>query len=62
MPHWLRVFAEHQPVTQVVNALRAAILGQPDGSSSWQALLWSWAILTVFFLVSVALYQRRTSQ
>jgi ABC-type multidrug transport system permease subunit len=61
MPSWLRAFAEHQPMTQVVNALRAFVLGQSAASAAWQGLAWSLAILVVFFPVSVWLYQRRTT-
>jgi ABC-2 type transport system permease protein/oleandomycin transport system permease protein len=34
MPGWLRAFADHQPITQVVNAVRGFLLGQPVGSAS----------------------------
>ena len=57
MPGWLRTFAENQPVTLVVNSVRAYVLGQSPGADVWQAL----AILAVFFPLAVALYQRRTT-
>src|SRR5690606_26848555 len=38
MPSWLRAFAENQPMTQTVDALRAYVLGQSPGSAAWQAL------------------------
>jgi ABC transporter DrrB family efflux protein len=59
MPHWLRVFAAHQPMTQVVNALRSYILGQPVGSAAWQSLAWGLGVLIVFAPLSVWLYQRK---
>ncbi len=43
MPGWLQVFAEHQPVTQVVNASRSLMVGGTlhDPGAVWSALLWS---------------------
>lgn len=61
MPSWLRAFAENQPMTQTVDALRAYVLGQSPGSAAWQALAWSIGILVVFFPLAVTLYQKRTA-
>ena len=41
MPGWLQAFAEHQPVTVTVDAIRAWTLGTPVGTAGWQALGWS---------------------
>src|SRR5437899_2104805 len=38
MPNWLRTFAEHQPVTQIVNATRGLILKHPDPQTIWLAI------------------------
>jgi ABC-2 type transport system permease protein/oleandomycin transport system permease protein len=62
MPGWLQAFAAHQPMTQVVNALRAFILGQPVGSYAWQSLAWGLGILIVFVPLSVVLYERKAGQ
>jgi ABC-2 type transport system permease protein/oleandomycin transport system permease protein len=59
MPSWLQAFAAHQPMTQVVNALRAFILGQPVGSAGWQSLAWGLGVLLIFAPLSVWLYQRK---
>jgi ABC transporter DrrB family efflux protein len=61
MPHWLRVFAENQPITLAADTLRAAVLGQPLGNDAWLTLAWSLGILAVFFPLAVLLYQRRTA-
>lgn len=65
LPDWLRVFADHQPVTVMVNAMRALMLGEaalPAGStvagSITAAVVWNLAILVVFFPLSVRLYRR----
>jgi ABC-2 type transport system permease protein/oleandomycin transport system permease protein len=62
MPGWLRAFADHQPVTALVNAARALLLGQPVGTSGWQALAWCVGILVIFAPLSVSLYRRRTAR
>ena len=62
MPGWLRAFTDHQPVTAIVNATRALLLGQPVGMSAWQALAWCVGILALFAPLSVSLYRRRTAR
>ncbi len=62
MPTWLRVFAEHQPVTLVVNAVRGLLLNKPDATTIWQALAWCIGILIVFVPLAVTAYGRRTAR
>ena len=62
MPGVLRTFAEHQPVTLVINAVRSFMLGQPVGSDGWLALIWCVGILLVFIPFSVWAYERRTAR
>jgi ABC transporter DrrB family efflux protein len=62
MPGWLQTFAEHQPVTVTVNAIRAWTLGLPVGTAGWQALAWCLGILAVFMPMSVARYKRTASK
>jgi ABC transporter DrrB family efflux protein len=58
MPGWLQVFANHQPVSITVNAVRALTIGGPTGTYVWQALAWIVGILVVFATISVRLYRR----
>ena len=58
MPAALRVFANHQPVSITVNAVRALTLGGPTGTYVWQALAWIAGILIVFGTLSVRIYRR----
>jgi ABC-type polysaccharide/polyol phosphate export permease len=58
MPGWLRAFADNQPITQVVDAVRGLLLDQPVGSAGWPALAWCMGILLVFVPLSVSLYRR----
>ena len=57
MPGWLRAFADNQPITQVVDAVRGLLLDQPVGSAGWLALAWCVGILLVFVPLSVSLYR-----
>jgi ABC transporter DrrB family efflux protein len=61
MPGWLQVFANNQPVTLVINAMRAMALGGPDfplNPSLWESLLWLAGILIVFVPLAVWSYRR----
>src|SRR3954447_11055150 len=40
MPGPVRAFAEHQPVTSIVDAIRGLFAGQPLGNDLWIALAW----------------------
>ncbi len=40
MPGPVRAFAEHQPVTSIVNAIRDLFAQQPVGADIWVALAW----------------------
>ena len=62
MPGWLRAFAEHQPVSLIVNAVRGLLLNQPDAVMIWQALAWCVGILVVFIPLAVWEYGRRTAR
>jgi ABC transporter DrrB family efflux protein len=58
MPPWLRVFAEHQPVSIIVNATRALTQGGPTARWVIPALLWSAGFILVFVPLAVWRYRR----
>jgi ABC transporter DrrB family efflux protein len=58
MPGWLRTFASNQPITKLVDAVRAWVLGRPVGSSAWIALAWCLGVLVVAAPLAVRLYRR----
>ena len=60
-PHYLRVFAVNQPITQVIDAVRALMLGKPTGNHIRLTLIWSAAILVVAIPLSAILFRRKTS-
>ncbi len=62
MPNWLRVFAEHQPITLVINTVRGLLLNKPDAGTTWQAIAWCLGILVVFIPLAVLAYGRRTAR
>jgi ABC-2 type transport system permease protein/oleandomycin transport system permease protein len=61
MTGWLRPFAENQPFTAIVDAVRGLFLGQPVGSKGWIALAWVTGLIVVFAPLAVRLYEKRTS-
>ena len=61
MPGAVRAFAEHQPATSIVNALRDLFTQQPVGTDIWIALAWCVGILLVAYALAMATYHRRIS-
>ena len=61
MPGPVRAFAEHQPVTSIVDAIRDLFSRQPVGSAIWIALAWCGGILAVAYLFANLSYRRRIS-
>ncbi len=61
MPSWLKAFAEVNPFTVTVDAMRALWLNTPAGDSIWLAVLWSVGLIAVFAPLSVARYRRATA-
>jgi ABC-2 type transport system permease protein len=66
MPSWLQAFAEHQPLTAMVDAVRAltlgpeaeALLGHPAGYFVVRAVAWTLAIIAVALPIAVATFRR----
>ncbi|SEH02632.1 ABC-2 type transport system permease protein [Nonomuraea solani] len=61
MPGPLRVFAENQPVTSIVNAIRALFTEQPVGTDLWIALAWCVGIIVVAYALAMNTYRRKIS-
>ncbi len=61
MPPVVRAFAENQPVTSIVNAIRALLSKQPVGNDIWIALAWCLGILVVAYLFAMRAYRRKAS-
>ena len=61
MPGPVRWFAEHQPVTSIVNTIRALFTQAPVGTDIWIALAWCAGILVVAYVFATAAYRRKIS-
>ncbi|WFE64431.1 ABC transporter permease [Micromonospora sp. WMMD714] len=59
MPGPVRAFAEHQPVTSIVNTIRALFAGQQVGGEVWTALAWCAGILVVAWGAAMAVHRRK---
>jgi ABC-2 type transport system permease protein len=59
MPAPVRAFAENQPVTSIVNTIRALFEQQPVGNDIWIALSWCVGILVVAYALAMAAYRRK---
>src|SRR6266511_774724 len=59
MPGPVRAFAEHQPVTSLVNAIRDLYAQQPVGTDIWIALGWCVGILVVAYALAMVTYRRK---
>ena len=58
MPAPLRAYADHQPLTAVVDAVRPLLLGGPTASHVVAAILWCAGIVAVFAPLAVLRYRR----
>jgi ABC-2 type transport system permease protein len=59
MPAGVRAFAEHQPVTPIVEAIRALLSNQPAGYEIWIALAWCAGIMLVAYFFAMRAYKKR---
>ncbi len=58
MPTVLRVFAENQPVTHVIEAIRALMIGTPVGNHITMSIIWCLGIIIVSIPTATILYRR----
>jgi ABC-2 type transport system permease protein len=59
MPGAVRAFAENQPVTTIVDAIRDLLTQQPVGTDIWIALAWLVGILVVAYSFAMVTYRRK---
>ncbi|GAB3369746.1 ABC transporter permease [Amycolatopsis echigonensis] len=59
MPGPVRAFAEHQPVTSIVNTIRDLFAQRPVGGGIWTALAWCVGILVVAYVFANVIYRRK---
>jgi ABC transporter DrrB family efflux protein len=58
MPGWLQAFANNQPVTFIINTMRALALGGPIEANLWKSVAWLAGIFIVFLPLAVRAYKR----
>jgi ABC-2 type transport system permease protein len=59
MPPVVRAFAENQPVTAIVDAIRSLLAGQPAGNDIWIALAWCVGVTLVAYFFAIRVYKKR---
>jgi ABC-type multidrug transport system permease subunit len=60
LPDWLQVWVRLNPVTHLVDAVRALMIGGPTTAPVTQSVLWAIGIVAVFAPLAVAVYRRKT--
>ena len=61
MPTVVRAFAENQPVTSIVNSIRALLSCQLVGNDIWIALAWCVGIMIVAYFFAMRAYKRKAA-
>lgn len=61
MGKYLRAFAENQPITHIIEAMRALILGNPIGHHGWLAVTWCVGLMVFAIPVATWLFRRRNT-
>lgn len=61
MPKVVRVFAENQPVTSIVESIRSLLNSEPVGNDIWIALAWCVGIMVVAYLFAMRAYKRKVA-
>jgi ABC-2 type transport system permease protein len=61
MPGPVAWFAGHQPVTSIVDTVRALLAQQPVGTDIWVALAWLLGLLVVAYVAAIGIYRRKIS-
>lgn len=58
MPTVVRVFAENQPVTAIVDAIRSLLNSAPVGNDLWIALAWCVVLTAIAYLFAIRTYRQ----
>jgi ABC-2 type transport system permease protein len=61
MASWLRGFAQHQPMTPIVETMRSLLVNGTAGPQVWTAVAWCAALLLVSYLWALHIYKSRTA-
>lgn len=58
MPAAVRAFAENQPVTAIVDSIRALLMNKPVGNEIWIALAWCVGIMMIAWFFAMKAYRK----
>ena len=58
MPTPVRIFAENQPVTAIVDTIRSLLASSAVGSEIWVALAWCIGLTIVAYVFAIRAYRR----
>ncbi len=61
MPEALRFFADNQPLTHVINAMRSWLVGTPMGDNAWLSIVWCVGIIAVSVPLTTWMFKRRAA-
>ena len=61
MPGPVRAFADNQPMTSIVNTIRALLAQHPASTGTWAAFAWCLGILVVAYALAMITYHRKTA-
>lgn len=59
MPAPVQWFAEHQPMTSIIDTIRVLLAGHHVGGEMWIALGWCVALLVAAYVAAMAIYRRK---
>jgi ABC-2 type transport system permease protein len=59
LPAGLRVFAEHQPLTHIIDSMRNLSMGLTLGNEIWFTLIWFGSLLVLGYALSMIAYRRK---
>lgn len=57
---WIKPFAENQPITHVIEAVRSLMIGTPIGDHGWLAVVWSIGTIIVAMPIAAWLFKKKT--
>ncbi|GAA1059635.1 ABC transporter permease [Agromyces bracchium] len=62
LPGWLAWFAEHQPITPIIEAIRSLLTGTPMGDAAWWAVGWCVLFIVIAAVWGTWLFRRRAGR
>ncbi len=61
MPRIVRLFAENQPFTSIIETVRSLLLSEPVGNNAWSAVVWCLGMLIVSYIASMQIFKHKAA-